>query len=137
MDKSKTPRHKVRYRHDPKRLGGVLDSSIVQGPVSVAPCQTRISDSRLFHSPYVTGARARVAAVEVRRVAAVRLGPREALPLLQLRVEAGAPEAQQAPRVVEHDVALAVDARPRHRLAQPQRLDRLAACSRDIPGLKR
>ena len=43
MDESKTPRHEVRERHDPKWVGGVLDSSIVQGPFSVAPCQTLIS----------------------------------------------------------------------------------------------
>jgi hypothetical protein len=34
MDKSKTPRCKVRQRHDPNWAGGVLDSSIVQGPFS-------------------------------------------------------------------------------------------------------
>jgi hypothetical protein len=52
MDKSKTPRYKVRQRHDPKRVGGVLDPSIIQGPFSVAPCQTLISRFATFSSPY-------------------------------------------------------------------------------------
>jgi hypothetical protein len=50
MDKSKTPRHKVRQRHDPKCVGGVLDLSIIQGPFSVAPCQTLISRFATFSS---------------------------------------------------------------------------------------
>jgi hypothetical protein len=50
MDKSKTPRHKVGERHDPKWIGGVLDSSIVQGAFSVAPCQTLISRFATFSS---------------------------------------------------------------------------------------
>jgi hypothetical protein len=47
MDKSKTPRHKSRW-HDPKWVGGVLDSSISQGPFSVAPCQTLVSRFATF-----------------------------------------------------------------------------------------
>jgi hypothetical protein len=52
MDKSKNPRHRVRWRHDPKWVGGVLDSSIVQGPFSVTPCQTLVSRFATFSSPY-------------------------------------------------------------------------------------
>jgi hypothetical protein len=52
----KTPRCKVRKRHDPKWVGGVLDLSIIQGAVSVAPWQTRISRFATFSSsPYSGG----------------------------------------------------------------------------------
>jgi hypothetical protein len=59
MDKSKTPRCKVRWRHDPKWVGGVLDSSIIQGPFSVAQCQTLKSRFATFSSPYSASFRPR------------------------------------------------------------------------------
>jgi hypothetical protein len=54
MDKSKNPQYKVRWRHDPKWFGGVLDLSIIQGPFSVTKCQTLISRFATFSSLYGT-----------------------------------------------------------------------------------
>jgi hypothetical protein len=71
MDESKTPRYKVRWRHDPKWVGGVLDSSIIQGPVSVAPCQTLVSRLATFSSPQVMLAGSRL---EHRCVCELRFG---------------------------------------------------------------
>ena len=49
MDKSETPRHKGIYiRHDLQSCRKVLDLSIVQGPFSVAPCQTLVSRFATF-----------------------------------------------------------------------------------------
>jgi hypothetical protein len=45
---------KVRQRHDLQSNRGVLDVSIIQGPVSVAPCQTLISRFATFSSLYAT-----------------------------------------------------------------------------------
>jgi hypothetical protein len=52
MDKSQTPRHKVRKRHDLQSCRWVCDLSIIQGPFSVAPCQTLISRFATFSSPF-------------------------------------------------------------------------------------
>jgi hypothetical protein len=50
MDKSKTPRHEVRKRHDLQSRRGVLDLSIVQGPFFCrAVPSPNIHDSRLLH----------------------------------------------------------------------------------------
>ena len=53
INKSKTPRRKVRYRHDLHSRQSVLDLSIIQGPLSVAPCLTitnlNITNSQLLH----------------------------------------------------------------------------------------
>jgi hypothetical protein len=73
MDKSQTPRHKVRKRHDPKWVGGVLDLSIVQGPFSVAPRQTRISRFATF-SPHHGGGAASTAPAPVPSGGAARRG---------------------------------------------------------------
>jgi hypothetical protein len=52
MDQSKTPRHDCRSCRYLSLRRGVLVLSIVQGPLSVAPCQTLISRFATFASLY-------------------------------------------------------------------------------------
>jgi hypothetical protein len=52
MDKSETPRHDCRSCRYLTLRRGVLDLSIIQGPFSVAPCQTLISRFATFSSLY-------------------------------------------------------------------------------------
>jgi hypothetical protein len=129
MDKSKTPRHKVRERHDPKWVGGVLDSSIIQGAFSVAPCQTLVSRFATFPSLHGAGAAAaghgQRARGGVQGAAPPRRGRVQGRPRAVLRRAA---EAQQG----AHAPARLCAKRAQVRRAAPSVIDHLGGANRKI-----